>query len=532
MTRFLFALVAWFPILSYSAEIHVNHGKDALTAAIAAAQPGDTLLLGAGVYHEQVRIEKPLTIRGEKGARLDGSTPLKAEWQPTDGMEGVFTTPLKKRAYGLLLDGKFIAEIRMDRAEKDGDWHWRTLLKKGTPLSGFGQVRALWMYHPKEQRVYLRPPDGVTPDKAALSVVISYEPLIEIAGAKDVLIQDLELAGGVDAIKIRDSAKAARIYRCRVLSYEGTGIMITRGASDCVVEGCEVTRGAFEEWSPSLKHSRENYEIWRIHKDVGKYDRVGIDLIEAGARNRILNNTITRVFDGVCIGDYKCESLDKPLTDPDHGRGTEIAGNVITDTRDSGIELGVGCVDVHVHHNVLQRTHGGLRFKVPRTGPVFIHHNRLITGAPFHIWFSMDASPAEGYVYHNTIVGGSNPALYYNPFNKARDFASPNWHFLNNLVLTGEGFFDQSSKTPPPDFTAAHNLTTGDRRPWPKDKSKDRGSLYNVKIQHDEKGTPAPGSAAQDAGLDLSTYRKGGPLPGCEPGYFKGKAPDIGADER
>jgi hypothetical protein len=52
-----------------------------------------------------------------------------------------------------------------------------------------------------------------------------------------------------------------------------------------------------------------------------------------------------------------------------------------------------------------------------------------------------------------------------------------------------------------------------------------------VTVEHDENGKPAAGSAAIDAGLDLSSYRKGKPLPGCEPGYFKGKAPDAGADE-
>ena len=35
-----------------------------------------------------------------------------------------------------------------------------------------------------------------------------------------------------------------------------------------------------------------------------------------------------------------------------------------------------------------------------------------------------------------------------------------------------------------------------------------------------------------NAGIDLSTYRNGKPLPGCEAGYFKGKAPDAGADEK
>src|SRR5262249_12702209 len=150
-----------------------------------------------------------------------------------------------------------------------------------------------------------------------------------------------------------------------------------------------------------------------------------------------------------------------------------IAENVIENTRDSGIELGVGCIDVNVHHNTLRRTHGGLRFKVPRIGPVFIHHNRLIDGAPFNIWFSMDASPAEGYVYHNTIIGGGAPAVVFSSFNARRDFAAPKWHFLNNLVLSPAGFFEKYRGTPEPDFIAAHNVVTGAHPPSPDDGARD-----------------------------------------------------------
>ena len=97
-------------------------------------------------------------------------------------------------------------------------------------------------------------------------------------------------------------------------------------------------------------------------------------------------------------------------------------------------------------------------------------------------------------------------------------------------MLSKKGFCEPSGKKPL-DFTASHNVTIGKTQPWPGDESKDKGSIYGVIIEHDENGQPVAGSAAMDAGLDLSTYRKGKPLPGCEPGYFKGKAPDAGADE-
>ena len=362
------------------------------------------------------------------------------------------------------------------------------------------------MYHPGEKKIYARFENKASPDELALSWLPSGKALLTIAKASGVVVDGVVFAHGSTAIVITDQAADVVVRRCKVNSYEGAGIVLTGRASHCTVEDCEITRGAFEGWQPSAGHDRANYEIWRIHKDVGRYDRVGIELFRAGAGNRIVRNRLDRVFDGICLGDSSCESLDKPLPDPEHGRGTEIAENVIENTRDSGIELGVGCVDVNVHHNTLRRTHGGLRFKVPRIGPVFIHHNRLIDGAPFNIWFSMDASPAEGYVYHNTIIGGGSAALVFSSFNAKRDFGAPKWHFLNKPVLNKEGFFEGSRGTPAADFTASHNVT-------------------------DAEGKLAPGSAARDAGIDLSTYRNGQPLPGCETGYFKGKAPDAGADE-
>lgn len=472
-----------------------------LARAIAGAKEGDTLVLEPGVYREQVRVEKPLTLRGGKGVILDGSETLKAAWTPAEGLEGTFTAEFKSRPEGLLADGRFIAEIRHDRAQKEGDWHWRTLFRKGTPLGGFTQVRAVWMHHPKEKRVYLKFGNGRPPESEALSILKSGRPIIEVA-ARDVVLENLTLCGGSEAVRLGGGAVNTRVRRCRITSYEDTGVLITGGASGCTVEACDITRGAYEEWRPTNEKRRENYEIWRIHKDVGRYDRVGISLIHAGHGNRILNNHLDRVFDGVCLGDSGAESLDKPLPDPGHGRGTEIAGNVIENTRDSGIELGVGCIDVNVHHNTLRHTHGGLRFKLPRIGPVFIHHNRLGEGTPFNIWFSMDSSPAEGYIYHNTIEGGDDAALAYSSFNRQRSFATPKWHVLNNLVLgVRDGFFQANKNTPPRDFIESNNIVAEDA------------------------------AAAIDAGRDLSTYFKGGPLPGCERGSFKGSAPDAGAEE-
>jgi hypothetical protein len=162
---------------------------------------------------------------------------------------------------------------------------------------------------------------------------------------------------------------------------------------------------------------------------------------------------------------------------------------------------------------------------------VFIYRNLLVDGSPFNIWYSMDDSPAEGYVYHNTIIGG-RAGLLYGGFNKGgHGIGAPHWHYFNNLVVAEQGFFDRRRVNSPVNFEADYNLVVGGGRPWPAETDKDRHSLYVNHVPLTADYRPLPDSAAIDAGLDLSTAYHGRPLPGCEAGYFRGTAPDIGAFE-
>ncbi len=117
-------------------------------------------------------------------------------------------------------------------------------------------------------------------------MVAQDRPLIAVKGASGVVIENLELIGGSTAVSIGEGADRTVVRGCHIRSYEDTGIGLSGGASQCIVENCEITRGALEEWAPSMEHSRSNYEIWRIHKDVGKYDRVGINLFRAASATK------------------------------------------------------------------------------------------------------------------------------------------------------------------------------------------------------------------------------------------------------
>lgn len=76
---FLLLLVALGGPLSFgqsTQELKVPQEYKTIQSAIAAALPGDTILIAAGIYPERLLIDKPLTLRGEDRDQviLDGST--------------------------------------------------------------------------------------------------------------------------------------------------------------------------------------------------------------------------------------------------------------------------------------------------------------------------------------------------------------------------------------------------------------------------------------------------------------------------
>jgi Right handed beta helix region len=507
-------------------------GAPVIAAALEAAPPGSTIRLRKGLYRETVTITKPVSLVGDEGAVLDPSEAFQPQWQPRPELgKGAYRAASERAPRSLLLDGKILAALDERRTGREGPWFWKTLLASGTPLGGFRFIRGLWIYRGDEKALYVHLENDADPAPRRWTVV--WEPVATIAfrNATDASVRGLTLAHGYHGVSLADGSRRCSVSGCVIGPWEKNGVNLESGATECLVEKNEVFRGAYEEWTP-VDTSKERYEVWQLHKLAGYYDRVGISLVRCGAGNRVHANHVYETFDGINLGDSSVESLDIPLTRPDDGRDTEIWENVIERTRDSGMEFGAGCINVKVHHNVLRKTHGGLRFKVPRIGPIFIYRNVLFDGTPFNIWYSMDDSPAEGYIYHNTIVGGS-AGLIYSSFNKPHGIGAPRWHYLNNLVLTQHGFFENWRTNAPVNFTVDYNIVVGGGKPYADDPARDQHSRYltSLPLTTGFPPKPLPGSAAVDAGLDLSTYLNGKPLPGCEAGYFKGKAPDIGAHE-
>jgi hypothetical protein len=511
--------------------------------ALNVAPPGSVIHLQKGVYREILTITKPVSLVGEEGAIIDPSEPFQAKWEPAPSFgSGVYRAVVSRAPASLIIDGKILAHLNPEREETvgGGPWNWKRILSIGPPRTGFRFIRGLWLYCSDQKAVLVHLENDADPSQRNWSAISSKEPIVTLRNTHDASVRRLTLAYGYDGIAITDNCLRCSVVGSKIGPWDMNGVMVRNGAAESLVEENEIFRGSYENLTPvtisepssGLAISREWYEVWQVHKLAGFWDRVGISITLSGAGNRLHANLIHDVFDGIDLGEGEIESLDAPVADPEHDKGAEISENVIERTGDSGIEVGGPAVNVEIHHNILRRSHGGLRYKLPRIGPIFIYRNVLVDGSPFDIWYSMDDSPAEGYVYHNTVVGG-RVGLAYGRWKKHHDIGAPGWHYLNNLIIAERGFFETRDPAVPVNFTADYNVTVGGGAPYPNDSTKDSHSRYvdKIKMAPGFPPKPLPGSPAIDAGLDLSTYFHGKPLPGCEPGYFKGKAPDAGAYE-
>jgi len=73
----LLVMICMISVVSLQAAvINVPTNYTTIQAAINAATSGDTINVAAGIYHEQITINKPLTINGAGGAVLDGTPTL------------------------------------------------------------------------------------------------------------------------------------------------------------------------------------------------------------------------------------------------------------------------------------------------------------------------------------------------------------------------------------------------------------------------------------------------------------------------
>lgn len=530
-------LTAFFSLLEGKAwNLLPKEGQSVIAEAIEAASPGDTIRLLSGVFRESVVINKPLKLVGSEGAILDPSQEIPGSWEPaTEIGERVWKLKAPRKPEALFFNGRTVAEVVKKRSMDQGSWNWKTLLSEGLPQSGFSLIKGLFVYDPESSYVYakIESPDHTRGRWRWLDQENAALTFSRVDGAS---VQGLQIAGSVVAVKFGKGAANCTVRDCTISGYESTGILITDNADSCLVLSNNITRGSLESYASSYSgidvNQKPDYEIWKLHKERGNYDSVGVNLHRSGINNRVISNQLLLNFDGIDIGDYAVQfTLKDPLLYPNQCRGTEVAWNKIEHTKDSGMELGAGAIDVRIHHNLILRSHGGLRLKIPRIGPVYIYQNRFEECRRMNFWFSMDSSPAKGYFYHNTVVGYNTATAYWG-FGKDDPAGpmAPNWYLINNLFITTNGLFSSMSKNNPvPDFKFWNNLVVGPSAKWEGNPENEKGSKFLGQISQGKSGQPDAADPLLFFGMNLTLFLEGAPLPGCEPGSYSGKNPPVGA---
>ena len=512
--------------------------------ALDSAQAGDTVRLRLGVYRERVAFKhggeygKPVVLEGEAGAIIDGSEPVPLDWQPADDVApGVYRAHVPFEVFTVTAGGKIVTalnERRVDPAtQKDPKWQWPNILRDGIgptrkdgATSGWDGVKGLVMYRRDQQELLIRFKGDLDPRTMTITVAPE-EPVVSITGTNRCVVRGLTLRNAAHGVYIQSSLGSV-VENC-VIGPTDFGVTMRTGADRCTIRFNEIFMDPYAGASPKLEGSWDN---WLAHKEGGFYDRTGIAMLSTRGGHQIHDNYIHDHWDG--IEDYIAH--DETGCDSN----LNIHHNLISNCSDDGLEPNGEDANGEWHDNIVEGCICGFRIKAPRVGPLYAYRNIFFdNGEDYRNFGGGDKLyPAPVFVYQNTST--SPPAISHS---EITGIGTPNYHFLNNFFWCTTPFY-ASRKSTPPNWSADYNLylQRGDHDEW-----QDRKKEVLEKFKQDAhsawiEGGASPGfkdfakhdvslladSPARGKGADLSRLF-GKPLPGCEPGYFTGAAPDIGA---
>ncbi|EIP98991.1 hypothetical protein OpiT1DRAFT_03494 [Opitutaceae bacterium TAV1] len=547
-------------------------------AALDRAAAGDTVRLRAGVYRERVafktggRHNAPVTLEGEPGAILDGSYPVRIDWEPApDIAPGVYRATVAEPVRLVTVEGRSVTMLRDDwvqpgRARHGADWEYPTLFRDGIAGSGWSGIRALSLYQFREKQLLLRlhsravSPDAplsgedtsvaLDLDPRELAVTVGPppdRPVVLIDGTDRCVVRGLTLRNAATGVLIRNSLGSV-VEDC-VIGPAEEGIILGARADRATLRFNEIF---WNPWGENRPKAHASWDLWTANKRGGWSDKHGIKINGSLGGHRIHDNFIHHHWDGISVspGDRGTDG------------GLRVHHNRLFTLVDDGFETNGAQEDCHWNDNLIDGALCAIRLKAPDYGPFYVYRNILLNnkedlrnfGRKDNVhrrdprtgeWKttvtgkgSPEILPAVAYIYHNT---GTSPAAVVS--NAVYGIGVPDYHYFNNLFWCEVWWRGVPRANPsiPPNWKGDHNVYTrrGDNPAWAGSESQahalgiDRHGIFttgdpgfadiaagNVSLRAD--------SPARARGADLSVlFSK--PLPGCEPGYFTGPAPDAGA---
>lgn len=553
-----------------------------IQAALNAARPGDTVLLAPGVYRERVRFVRggnrgaPITLAGEPGAIIDGSTPADLKWEPApDVAPGVWRAPLDFFPFTITADGRTLTTLDEKRTTP-GDKQepnavnasqivWTDAFRDGVGPSGWDGVRALAMYRHNRRELIVRFQHDLDPRTMNMTVA-PREPVVSIDGADRCVVRGVTLRNSAIGVLIADSLGSV-VEQC-VIDPADFGIQLDHGADRATIRFNRISLNPYAGSNPWRRGAWDN---WIANKVGGYYDRIGIRIARTLGGHRIHDNHIHDHWDG--IDDHGNPPWGQQDDPPADNPGMRVDHNLIENLNDDGIEtMGPG-VDGDWHHNIIRRTRCGIRIKAPRLGPLYLHHNILFEnredfrnwaqGTQFHpdaeVWVYQNTSTADPAVSMN-IKNTPTPASatgyrYYNNLFWCRHWVlkrvndpNPDWHADHNVYLRVTPEYPRPWDTPAnleydaPPFVAKYSDEDRRIKIWRADRETSRSLGLDLNSLWQESGPTGfrdvvaqdlsltSDSPARGRGMDLSTIKNAPKsFPGIEPGSQAGASPDVGA---
>lgn len=439
-----------------------------LRHALEKAQPGDSILLGEGIYHERVEITKsgsegkPITIegsRGPKGERLsiiDGGIPVAPDtWQPAPEVgPGVYKTSSIPFMTNLLaVDGSFVAPVNAKAGEKKDltamqvlAWpqDYRSISKyfpKGAPAwKTLGGIYYVESATKTNSTTWLRLANGRSPAEHRVAASPG-DAVVKLADASYIILRGLSLRTGETGLLLQGKGtRFNQIEDCAV-SCAKTRIHITEGASRNRVAESSLTMGFIGAesgpWGGDENRVGEDEErasirffLYNFFKYYASPTQISDDRainINAGAcDNLIENNQIHGGLVGIQANNTK---------------GLVIRGNRISNFSSVGMALRERSEDIRVEDNLVEdcniniRLHnlnadGGHRITIQR------NRSLLPNGMGSHI-FTHSVQTEKPYsdpvvsIVNNTFIGGKNGITL--PFPAFMPKGVPGFSVMNNV---------------------------------------------------------------------------------------------------
>ena len=444
----------WFvrqaaPNASDNAKGSAAHPLRTINAAAQLAEPGDTITVGTGIYHEWVSPAHggsptaPICYRSvpEHAAIVRGTDVLEAQWQPLPDAPGVFVAPLPQAAF--VFGNPFTGA--------KGTKRYALVFDRDQPLTQVTtrqqllQTPGSWLASDDGQQLLLHPQGNTAPASGAIEVT-----------TRDRIFAPHRRGLGyiqVEGFVFERCASRPGWPQLGALSTRSGKYWIIRNNIVRDTTGKGIDCGS-ETWNPELLTATDRQDQ---HLIIGGGHLVEGNLVTDNAQCGIAAwNTYSVRILGNIVSNNATVGAEHPRP-PNHLADSEAAGikvhafrngviegNLVVNNPSFGIWLDNGWEDARVTRNLTIGNRGAGIFVELGFGPILVDHNLSAANKP--LWppyfgdgiYTHDASNIR--IAHNTLLDNAHYGLEELVVTE-RSYANRRLVEASNEAITGNLFY-------------------------------------------------------------------------------------------